>query len=220
MTIQLSHPAPGRPLTSPFGPRRHPITGRETFHRGDDFGGSFDVLAAGDGVVVVNGFEAGGYGYYVIVEHNIGGVPLRTLYAHGAHRSKLEVGHAVTVGDVIFRSGSTGLSTGNHLHFEVHERDQFARWRAVNPAPYFEAPDPLPAQIEEQDDDMLLLMINDGLGKYGPKGKKYWAVSGPGYWWVTDRQEVADPLSVRLGNATAANLTYQEWEAAKAASGR
>lgn len=139
---RLSNPAPGRPVTSPFGPRRHPITGKQTVHRGDDFGGSFDVLAAADGVVVVNGFEAGGYGYYVIVEHNLGGVRLRTLYAHGAHRSKHEVGQPVVAGEVIFRSGSTGLSTGNHLHFEVHEKDQFGRWRAVNPAPYINGATP------------------------------------------------------------------------------
>jgi len=105
-------------------------------HNGDDYGGSFPVLVAADGVVVRVGAslsKRSGFGYFVIIEHRALG--LRTLYAHGAHRSKLIRGRAVKRGATVFQSGTTGASTGNHLHFEVHERDQFGRWRPVNPAP-------------------------------------------------------------------------------------
>lgn len=216
MLMRLAHPAPGRRLTSPFGPRRDPISGEDSTHNGIDWGGRFEVLAAGDGVVIASGFDAGGLGYYVIIEHS---PDLRTVYAHGATRSKMRVGDRVAEGDVVFLSGSTGYSTDDHLHFEVRVRDQFGRWVRTDPTPFLNyEEEPEPIDISEEEDTMLLLMINDGLGRYGAKGKKYWAVSGPGYWWETDRQEVADPLSVRLGNASAPNLTYEEWEAAKRAS--
>ncbi len=90
---------------------------------------------------------------------------------------------------------------------------QLPNWRDY---PIIEAlPEP---EQETEDIDMLLLTINDGNGRYGPKGKSYWAVSGSGYWWETEDQTLADPLSVRLGNQPALNLTYDQWEDAKKAS--
>lgn len=216
MLMRLRNPAPGRRISSKFGPRRDPISGKAKTHGGIDWAGQFDVLAAGDGVVVASEFDAGGLGYYVIIEHS---PTLRTVYGHGATRSKFSVGDRISEGDVVFLSGSTGYSTGNHLHFEVRIRDRFHRWVRTDPLPFLNDEQPAePLQLPEEEDTMLLLMINDGLGRYGAKGKNYWAVSGAGYWWVTDRQDVANPLSVRLGNAAAPNLTYEEWEAAKAAS--
>jgi murein DD-endopeptidase MepM/ murein hydrolase activator NlpD len=137
--MKLSHPAPGRPITSRFGWRTHPITRVRALHRGVDFGGRFSVLAAGDGRVVKNGANLSkvwGLGYYVIVEHTSN---LRTVYAHGANRSKRSEGEHLTRGDAIFTSGSTGASTGDHLHFEVRIRNRFGVWTAVDALPYLTA---------------------------------------------------------------------------------
>ena len=133
---RLSNPAPGRRISSPFGPRIDPISGKETVHHGLDFPGTFPVLAAADGVVITSAISARGLlGYYVVIEHE---GRLRTVYAHGAHRSKMQVGQRVNAGDVVFTSGSTGYSTGDHLHFEVRAPDQFGRWVRVDPAPFLD----------------------------------------------------------------------------------
>ena len=213
MLMRLGNPAPGRRVSSPFGPRLDPISGKQKDHGGVDFRGRFEVLAAAAGIVVSSAFDWSGLGYYVIIEHSPG---LRTVYGHGQARSKLRMGDRVAEGALVFISGSTGYSTGDHLHFEVRVRDQFGRWVRTDPMPYLnDSEPPKPLQLPEEEETMLLLMINDGEGRYGAKGKPHWAVSGRGYWWETARQEVADPLSVRLGTATAPNLTYEEWEAAK-----
>jgi hypothetical protein len=132
----VHNPAPGRPITSGFGSRVHPFSGRRSHHRGVDYGGSFPVLAAADGVVVKVGAslsKTSGFGHYLILEHAALG--LRSLYAHGAHPSRLRTGDTVKGGTtIIFTSGSTGASTGNHLHFEIHRRNQFRIWTPVNPA--------------------------------------------------------------------------------------
>ena len=103
-------------ITSNFGYRTHPITGTNSLHRGIDIGAPFgsDVLAAEAGTVVTAGYN-NSYGYYVTINHGGGYV---TLYAHN---SKLLVssGQKVNRGDVIAKCGSTGNSTGNHVHFEV-----------------------------------------------------------------------------------------------------
>ena len=118
--MRLQHPAPKRPVTSPYGPRRHPITGEVgRMHRGIDYGGTFNVLAAGDGVVhkvSYNGNPRTGGGHVVIIKH---GTRLFTVYYHGAHRTRLNKGDRVKAGDFIYRSGATGGATGPHLHFEV-----------------------------------------------------------------------------------------------------
>lgn len=113
-TGELSWPASG-PITSPFGYRVHPITGRYRFHSGIDVGipSGTEVRSAGDGVVVYVGWN-GGYGKCVIVDHG----KYRTLYGHlGSY--KVKVGDEVKKGDVIALSDNTGDSTGPHLHFEV-----------------------------------------------------------------------------------------------------
>jgi hypothetical protein len=71
--MKLSNPAPGRPVTSPYGWRKHPISGVRKFHRGTDYGGTFDVLAAGDGVVVLKGANMNkrtGGGHTLVIKHN------------------------------------------------------------------------------------------------------------------------------------------------------
>jgi murein DD-endopeptidase MepM/ murein hydrolase activator NlpD len=117
--MRLSHPAPGRPITSPYGPRRHPITGElGKMHHGVDFGGSFNVLSAGDGIVTHIGWSPRGGGHTVVIKHASN---LYTVYYHGAHRTPLKKGDRVLAQDFVYRSGTTGASTGNHLHFEARK---------------------------------------------------------------------------------------------------
>ena len=104
------------PITSPFGNRFHPVLGYSRFHAGTDFGAEqgSPILAAETGVVLFAGWY-GGYGNAVILEHGDG---LTTLYGH-ASRLNVREGQTVKKGDVIAAVGTTGLSTGPHLHFEV-----------------------------------------------------------------------------------------------------
>ena len=143
----LTNPAPGRPITSRFGWRTNPITGRRAFHRGIDYGGKFPVLLAGRARIVSIGFAAGGLGNYVIAEHAPG---FRTAYGHGAHRSQLVKGRTYADGMVVFESGTTGASTGNHLHFEVRLRNRLGAWVPVDPTPYFVTPPKPDATLERR----------------------------------------------------------------------
>ncbi|KLO63187.1 metalloendopeptidase [Dermacoccus sp. PE3] len=108
-------------LTSEFGPRIHPITGEPSFHTGTDFAApdGTPILAAADGTVTVAEFS-GGYGGLIVIEHQIDGATVATAYAHmwehGIHASP---GDRVVAGQHIGDVGSSGNSTGPHLHFEV-----------------------------------------------------------------------------------------------------
>lgn len=104
------------PVTSEFGMRYHPILRRYRMHNGVDFSASSGspILAAADGEVILATYMRG-YGNTVVVDHG-GGVT--TLYAHCSALLVSE-GQTVRQGQVIARVGSTGLSTGPHLHFEV-----------------------------------------------------------------------------------------------------
>ncbi len=104
----------GGPITSPFGPRTHPVTGQRKLHDGTDFGVpcGTPVHAAGAGTVVNRSFS-GAYGNRVVVRHGDG---LQTSYNHLTGQS-VTVGQQVTTATVVGRVGSTGLSTGCHLHF-------------------------------------------------------------------------------------------------------
>ena len=120
-------PARGR-ITSGFGLRRHPIFGGIRAHNGIDIDGDRGdpVLAARSGEVLVVGYR-GGYGKTIVISHGLG---YSTLYAH-LNAYNVSVGDLVTSGDRIGSLGSTGWSTGPHLHFEMR-----IDGRAVDPMPY------------------------------------------------------------------------------------
>ena len=108
-------------LTSEYGPRVHPITGEDSFHTGTDFAApdGTPLLAAADGAVTVAEFS-GGYGGLIVIEHTIGGQTVATAYAHmWEHGIHVQAGDTVTAGQHIGDIGSSGNSTGPHLHFEV-----------------------------------------------------------------------------------------------------
>ncbi len=116
-------------VTSEFGYRSDPFTGQASGHTGIDIAvpTGTPVRAALPGVVTTATYDAGGYGYYVKVDHGNGMV---TLYAHNS-KLLVKVGDAVEAGDMVSMSGSTGRSTGPHLHFEVRVNGQ-----RVNPRSY------------------------------------------------------------------------------------
>ena len=124
----LTHrPVPGV-MTSPFGNRIHPIFGYLRAHKGIDFNGDLgeDIIAGADGVVLTVGWR-NGYGNTVVLSHGNG---LTTLYAHMSEVGA-SPGQSVSGGDTIGFVGSTGWSTGPHLHLELR-----VEGIAVDPGPY------------------------------------------------------------------------------------
>ncbi len=114
--------APGQNITSGFGYRTHPIFGGQRWHGGIDIGTGgrqVPILAAESGTVSIAAY-CGGYGNYVMITHG-GGVA--TLYAHLSSMHVSE-GESVSRGDEIGTAGTTGASTGIHLHFEVHDKER------------------------------------------------------------------------------------------------
>lgn len=130
-TVPQVLPAAGWSISSGFGYRRDPFTGRGAMHAGLDFKADYGapIHAAAKGRVSFVG-QRSGYGNVVEIDHGNG---LMTRYAHMS-AFKAKVGQPVAAGDVIGAIGSTGRSTGPHLHFEVRIND-----RAVNPRPFLEA---------------------------------------------------------------------------------
>jgi murein DD-endopeptidase MepM/ murein hydrolase activator NlpD len=105
-------------ITSGFGGRNHPLLGYDKMHTGVDWGSSTGtpVFAAGNGIIDKIGWE-GGYGKYIRIRHANG---YETAYGHmSAFARNLEAGKKVRQGQVIGYVGSTGLSTGAHLHYEI-----------------------------------------------------------------------------------------------------
>ncbi|MEL7481383.1 MAG: M23 family metallopeptidase [Pseudomonadota bacterium] len=111
-------PINGARLSSRFGRRRHPISGYTRMHKGTDFAAprGTPIFAAGNGVVE-RASRYGGYGHYVRIQHANG---YETAYAHlSRYGPRIRKGRRVRQGDVIGYVGSTGASTGPHLHYEV-----------------------------------------------------------------------------------------------------
>lgn len=118
-----------RQTASGYGMRIDPIYGTIKFHPGMDFSAPIgtDVYATGDGKVVAMGWETG-YGNRIVIDHGFG---YRTVYAH-LSKFRTKLGKKVLRGEVIAEVGSTGRSTGPHLHYEVHVKGE-----VVNPVNYY-----------------------------------------------------------------------------------
>ncbi|AEE17172.1 LysM peptidoglycan-binding domain-containing M23 family metallopeptidase [Treponema brennaborense] len=116
LDTSLKMPLPGSILTSKFGMRASPITGAASFHRGIDLAApqGTDVFACKSGVIANTGFDDV-YGNFIIIDHDNN---TQSVYAH-LSRILVEKGNSVTGGSIIGNVGSTGLSTGPHLHFEI-----------------------------------------------------------------------------------------------------
>ncbi|WP_416671450.1 M23 family metallopeptidase [Egbenema bharatensis] len=124
-TGELTTPVAGAPVTSEYGWRIHPIYGDERFHTGIDLGAASGtpVQAADGGTVVfanISGSMTSGYGQLVIIDHGNG---RETWYAH-LNNMNVQEGQQVAPGDVLGSVGSSGGSTGPHLHFEVRENGE------------------------------------------------------------------------------------------------
>lgn len=123
----LRTPIDGARITSKFGIRRHPVLGYTRAHQGIDFGAGTGtpILAAGDGTVVESG-RKGGYGNWLRIRHSGG---WDTGYGHISRYAKgVRKGVRVRQGQVVAYVGSTGMSTGPHLHYEIFQRN-----KRVNP---------------------------------------------------------------------------------------
>jgi murein DD-endopeptidase MepM/ murein hydrolase activator NlpD len=114
-------PIKGKEITSEFGTRVHPITGRETTHDGVDLRASMNtpVYAPYSGTVTYTGWMSG-YGKVVVIMHDNG---YESRYAH-LNRWLVKEGEEVSKGQIIAKTGNTGLSTGPHLHYEIRKNDK------------------------------------------------------------------------------------------------
>jgi murein DD-endopeptidase MepM/ murein hydrolase activator NlpD len=127
----MKTPIDGARMSSGFGMRRHPIQGYSKMHKGIDFAASTGtpIYAAGDGVIEMAG-RRGGYGNYLRIRHNN---QLKTAYAHMSRFGKgMTAGRRVRQGEIIGYVGSTGASTGPHLHYEVMLNGAQVNPRGVN----------------------------------------------------------------------------------------
>lgn len=121
-------PVKGGWVSSNFGSRMHPMTGKKQFHRGVDIPGKVGahVLAVADGVVI-RSEKSGNYGWVIELDH---GDDFSTLYSHN-RANLVKEGQTVSKGQAIAEIGSTGRSTGPHVHFEVLQNN-----RNINPIKY------------------------------------------------------------------------------------
>jgi murein DD-endopeptidase MepM/ murein hydrolase activator NlpD len=127
----MKTPIKGARMSSGFGMRRHPVLGYNKMHRGVDFAArtGTPIFAAGDGVIEKAGWFSS-YGKYVRIRHNS---KLKTAYAHMSKiKPAVKIGSRVTQGQVIGYVGTTGRSTGPHLHYEVLSGGRQVNPRSVN----------------------------------------------------------------------------------------
>jgi murein DD-endopeptidase MepM/ murein hydrolase activator NlpD len=130
---------------SPYGPRRHPITGRTKFHHGIDVAMPVGTTlrAAADGTIAHKGAGASG-GYTLLIRH---AGNWHTVYYHLQQPSHRNIGEQISAGDIVAKSGNTGASTGPHLHFELRRSRTWGD--TVDPVPYFRRPERSEQPTEE-----------------------------------------------------------------------
>jgi murein DD-endopeptidase MepM/ murein hydrolase activator NlpD len=134
IAIPSAEPVKGVAFTSSFGVRSDPFRGTRAMHAGIDLAGPVGtpIYATADGIVGRSEYHSGGYGNLVELNHGRG---IQTRYAH-LSRSMVSAGQRVKRGDMIGLMGSTGRSTGSHLHYEVR-----IDGKAVNPVPFMQSSD-------------------------------------------------------------------------------
>jgi murein DD-endopeptidase MepM/ murein hydrolase activator NlpD len=150
-------------MRSGFGSRRHPILGYVKMHTGVDWATAYGtpIFASGNGVVETAGWE-GGYGKYVKLKHNNG---YETAYGHmSAFAKGLEVGKRVRQGQVIGFVGSTGQSTGAHVHYEILVNGRFVDPMRIKLPRGRSLDGPLMASFEKERDRLDAMMNNRGSG--------------------------------------------------------
>jgi len=127
-SVPIYWPADTERITSEFGERSDPFTQRKAFHNGIDLAGPWgtEIYATGEGIVEFSGWD-GGYGQAIVIDH---GNSYKTRYAHLA-QIKVEEGDTVKQGDLIGLMGTTGRSTGVHLHYEIIHKGEI-----IDPFPY------------------------------------------------------------------------------------
>ena len=147
-------------MMSPFGFRSDPFNHRAAMHPGIDLSGSYGtpIYATADGTVLRAGWNSGGYGNLVEVDHGRG---ITTRYGHMS-AIMVSAGQHITRGQQVGRMGSTGRSTGNHLHYEVR-----IDGRAVNPIPFMKSTDYVLAMQRRAGTASM-----DAVGIGGPGGGK------------------------------------------------
>ena len=148
-------------MRSGFGGRRHPILGYVKMHTGVDWATPYGtpIFASGNGVVEKAGWE-GGYGKYVRLKHNNG---YETAYGHmSAFAKGLEVGKRVRQGQVIGFVGSTGVSTGAHVHYEILVNGRFVDPMRIKLPRGRSLDGPLLASFEKERDRLDTMMTNRG----------------------------------------------------------
>lgn len=169
-TFAIEEPAPCI-VTSEFGYRIHPTEKVWKFHSGIDISPTVDTRAGIHNIIasrsgkVVMAKSYGGYGNAVIIEHSNG---FSTLYGH-LDSINVTTGESVEQGQVIGKMGSTGVSTGTHLHFEVRENDN-----PVNPLDYISIDDPRPQDIQSESNfNFNLLKTSLTKQEFASRLKKY-----------------------------------------------
>lgn len=137
LTIPNGSPLQNTRVTSPYGYRIHPITKKKKFHRGIDLRAKMrtPVKATANGVVVYSrSKDIGGFGRVVKIQHSFG---FMTIYAH-LNQTKVKLGDVIRKGEVIALSGTSGASSGPHLHYEVRyggkilDPKDFIKWNFKN----------------------------------------------------------------------------------------
>jgi murein DD-endopeptidase MepM/ murein hydrolase activator NlpD len=161
IAVPSDKPIPsGVEFTSGYGVRSDPFGRGRAMHAGIDLSGpsGTPIYATADGTVSEAGWNSGGYGNLVKVDHGRG---IETRYGH-LSKMTVRAGERVTRGQLIGRMGSTGRSTGSHLHYEVR-----IDGRAVNPIPFMKSTDYVLAMQRRAN-----AMPMEALGLGGPEGKK------------------------------------------------
>jgi murein DD-endopeptidase MepM/ murein hydrolase activator NlpD len=159
ISVPSDKPVKTAAFTSGYGVRSDPFRGVAAMHAGIDLSGPHGtpIYATADGVVTNAGWNSGGYGNLIKVDHGRG---IETRYGHLAAIS-VRPGQRITRGQVIGRMGSTGRSTGNHLHYEVR-----IDGRAVNPIPFMKSADYVVAMQRKSSTTAM-----ESLAIGGPGGK-------------------------------------------------